>query len=211
MNSGQVAYDYMRSAICKAYLKPGSPVTEKWLGEHLKMSRTPIREALIRLESDGLITVINNRATVTTVSPVDIHEIFQLRLLLEPHAAAMCVRHVRKEDIMEIQELTKKSLEQKKQTYVEDIQDLHRIIIGATGNKRLTNIMNNLNNQIIRLLNALGDIPGRVMRSLEEHMQIIDAILAGDALMAGKHMQNHIESIMKDLLTADNFLYIFKE
>ena len=180
INNGQVAYDYIRKAIYKADLKPGSHVTEKWLGENLNMSRTPVREAMIRLESEGLITVINNRAIVTTVSPVDIHEIFQLRLLIEPYAAAMCVNRVKKEKIMEIRKFTKKLLEQKKQTYAEDIHDLHRLIIESTGNRRLINIMNNLNNQIIRLLNPSGYIPGRVIRSLDEHLQIIDAILASD-------------------------------
>jgi len=209
INNGQVAYDYLRNAINKADLKPGSPVTEKWLGENLNMSRTPVREAMIRLESEGLITVINNRAIVTAVSPVDIHEIFQLRLLLEPFAAAMCVNRVKKEKIMEIRKFTKKLLELQKQTYAEDIHDLHRIIIEATGNKRLINIMNNLNNQIIRLLNPSGYIPGRVMRSLGEHIQIIDAILAGDASMAEKQMRNHLESNMKDLMDAANFHYIF--
>jgi DNA-binding GntR family transcriptional regulator len=100
-------------------------------------------------------------------------------------------------------------LELHKQTYAEDIHDLHRIIIEATGNKRLINIMNNLNNQIIRLLNPSGYIPGRVMRSLGEHIQIIDAILAGDASMAEKQMRNHLESNMKDLMDAANFHYIF--
>jgi DNA-binding GntR family transcriptional regulator len=209
INNGQVAYDYIRNAIYKAVLKPGSHVTEKWLGENLKMSRTPVREAMIRLESEGLVTVINNRTIVTTVSPVDIHEIFQLRLLLEPYAAAMCVNHVKKEKVMEIRKFTKKMLEQKKQTYIEDIHDLHRLIIEATGNKRLINIMNNLNNQIIRLLNPAGYIPGRVIRSLEEHLQIIDAILAGNPSMAEKKMRYHIESNLNDLMDAANFHYIF--
>ena len=211
INSGQVAYDYLRNAIFNADLKPGSHVTEKWLGENLNISRTPVREAMIRLESEGLVTVINNRTMVTTVSPIDIHEIFQLRLLLEPYAAAMCVNQVKKEKVIEIRKFTKKMLEQKKQTYIEDIHDLHRIIIDATGNKRLINIMNNLTNQIVRLLNPSGYIPGRVIRSLAEHMQIIDAILAGDPVMAERKMRNHIESNMKDLMDAANYQYIFKE
>jgi DNA-binding GntR family transcriptional regulator len=210
INNAQVAYDYIRNAIYKADLKPGSHVTEKWLGENLDMSRTPVREAMIRLESEGLVTVINNRTIVTTISPVDIHEIFQLRLLLEPYATAMCVNRVKKEKIETIRKFTKKMLEQKKQTFAEDIHDLHRVIIEATENKRLINVMNNLNNQIMRLLNPFGYIPGRIIRSLEEHMQIIDAVMACNPEIAEKKMRNHIESNLNDLMNTANFHYIFK-
>ncbi len=210
-NNVKIAYDYIRNAIYKSDLKPGSPVTEKWLVDNLDMSRTPVREALIRLESEGLITVINNRAIVTTVSPVDIHEIFQLRLLLEPYAAAVCVNRIKKEDLLEIKKITKKLLEQKKQPYTENIHDLHHLIIEATGNRRLITIMNNLNNQIVRLLNPSEYIPGRVNRSLEEHLQIIDAILSGDPVMASNKMRYHIESNMHDLMDTANYHHIFKQ
>ncbi len=210
-NNGQVAYDYIRNAIFKSELKPGSPVTEKWIVDNLNMSRTPVREALIRLESEGLITVINNRAIVTTISPVDIYEIFQLRLLFEPFAASVCVKRIEKEKVKEIRKITVKLLEQKKQVYTNDIHDLHRLIIDSTGNKRLIGIMNKLDNQSIRLLNPAGYIPGRINRSLEEHIEIIDAILAENPAMAEKKMRNHIESNMGDLLAATNFQYIFKD
>jgi len=210
INSGQKAYEYMRDAICKGELKPGSPVTEKWLGENLSMSRTPVREAMIRLQSEGLITVINNRAIVTTVSPVDIYEIYQLRLLLEPHAAAICIDRVDKGKLKEIRDFTENLLANRNQTFSEDIHDLHSIIIDSTGNKRLIGIMRNLHYQIIRLLNATDEIPGRIPRSLEEHLQIVDAILAGDAVMAEQQMRCHLESNMKDTLDETNYHLIFK-
>ena len=209
-NNGLKAYEYLRDAICKGELKPSSPVTEKWLGENLSMSRTPVREAMIRLQSEGLITVINNRAIVTTVSPVDIYEIYQLRLLLEPHAAAICIDRVDKGKVKEIRDFTQDLVAKHKRTFSDDIHDLHNIIIDSTGNKRLISIMRNLHYQIIRLLNATESIPGRIPRSLDEHLQIIDAILAGDRVMAEKQMRCHLESNMKDTLDETNYHLVFK-
>ena len=210
-NNGQKAYEYMRDAICKGELKPGSPVTEKWLGENLSMSRTPVREAMIRLQSEGLITVINNRAIVTNVSPVDIYEIYQLRLLLEPHAAAICIDRVDMGKLKEVRSFTEGLVAKGRETFTEDIHDLHSIILDSTGNKRLIVIMKNLHYQIIRLLNATGGIPGRIPRSLDEHLLIIDAILSGDPALAEKQMRCHLESNMKDTLDAANYHLIFKE
>jgi DNA-binding GntR family transcriptional regulator len=209
-NNGLKAYEYLRDAICKGELKPGSPVTEKWLGENLSMSRTPVREAMIRLQSEGLITVINNRAIVTTVSPVDIYEIYQLRLLLEPHAAAICIDRVDKGKVKEIRDFTQDLVAKHKRTFSDDIHDLHNIIIDSTGNKRLISIMRNLHYQIIRLLNATESIPGRIPRSLDEHLQIIDAILAGDRVLAEQQMRCHLESNMKDTLDETNYHLVFK-
>lgn len=211
VNNVQIAYKYIRDAIFSGEIKPGSSVTEKWLGEYLNMSRTPVREAMIRLQYEGLLTVINNRATVTTISPVDIQEIFQLRLLLEPQAASICVHRIEKEKMMEIRRFTGGLLERKSQTYSSDIHDLHKVIIESTKNKRWITVSNYLQNQIIRLLNMSEHIPGRITRSLEEHLLIIDAIIAGDSLMAESHMRSHIESNMNDMLDAANFHFIFKE
>ena len=210
-NNAQIAYGYIRDAIFTGEIKPGSAVTEKWLGEHLQMSRTPVREAMIRLQYEGLITVINNRAIVTTISPVDIQEIFQLRLLIEPQAAAICVQRIEKEKMTEIRRFTEGLLKTKSQAYSSDIHDLHRVIIEATKNKRWITVSDYLRNQIIRLLTASENIPGRIARSLEEHLLIIDAIIAGDPLMAESRMRGHIESNMNDMLDTTNFHFIFKE
>lgn len=211
IHNSQVAYEYIRDAIIQGDVRPGASLTEKWLGEHLHMSRTPIREAMIRVQFEGLITFINNRAIVTNISPVDIHEIFQLRILLEPHAAAICARGTEKEIWIEIRQITEGLMKKKIQRFSTDIHDLHKIIIESTKNKRWITISNYLRNQIIRLLNASGKVPGRITRSLDEHLLIIDAIIAGDHLMAEKHMRSHIESNMNDMLDAVNFRFIFKE
>jgi DNA-binding GntR family transcriptional regulator len=210
-NNSQIAYEHIADAIFKGELKPGASIAEEWIGKHLNMSRTPVREAIIRLQADGLITVFNNRAMIIPITPVDMQEIFQLRLLLEPYAAAVCVDRIDREKVIELRRFTEELLQRKDPVFVINIHDLHNVIIETTKNKRLIAISKNLQGQVARLLNISGRIPGRITHSLEEHLVIIDAVLAGDRLMAEEHMRNHIQSNMNDMLDAGNFHFIFKE
>lgn len=210
-NNCQIAYEFIFNAICNGTFQPGSVVAENWLGEKLNMSRTPVREALIRLQSEGLISVINNRATVTTITPIDIEEIFQLRLRLEPFAAAICIDRINKEKVKAIRELSVERLKKGNITFSVDIYDLHNLIIESTRNKRLISIVKNLQSQVTRLLKMCGNIPGRLVRSIEEHLLIMDAILAGDHSMAEHHMKCHIKSNMDDMLNVSNYHYFFKD
>ena len=210
-NSNQIAYEFLTDAIFRGELKPGAPITEEWIGNHLNMSRTPVREAMIRLQADGLITMVNNRAMITPVTPVDIQEIFQLRLLLEPYAAALCIGMIDREKIVEIRKFTEELRHKEDLTFSINIHDLHNVIIESTRNRRLIAITRNLQGQVARLLNVSGRIPGRIKRSLEEHLDLIDAILAGDHSLAENRMRDHIQSNMNDMLDAGNFHFIFKD
>jgi DNA-binding GntR family transcriptional regulator len=210
-SSNQIVYEFITNAISRWELKPGASITEEWIGNQLNMSRTPVREAIIRLQIDGFITVVNNRAMITPISPVDIQEIFQLRLLLEPYAAAACIGMIDKGKLLEVQEFTKELYRKNDVAFSISVHDLHNLIIESTRNKRLIAIVKNLQGQITRLLNVSGRIPGRIAHSLEEHLTIIDAILAGDRLMAENGMRNHIQSNMDDMLDARNFHFIFKD
>jgi DNA-binding GntR family transcriptional regulator len=209
-NSNQIVYEFITDAISQGELKPGASITEEWIGSQLNMSRTPVREAIIRLQADGFITVVNNRAMITPITPVDIQEIFQLRLLLEPYAAAACIGMIDRGKVLEIQKFTKELYRKNNVTFSINIHDLHNLIIESTRNKRLIAIVKNLQGQVTRLLNVSGRIPGRITHSLQEHLVIIDAILAGDRLSAEQSMRNHIQSNMNDMLDAGNFHFIFK-
>lgn len=209
--NNQIAYEFLTDAIFRGELKPGASITEEWIGNHLNMSRTPVREAIIRLQADGLITVVNNRAMITSVTPVDIQEIFQLRLLLEPYAAGVCIGMIDREKVIEIRRFTEELQHKEDLTFSINIHDLHSVIIEATRNRRLIAFTRNLQGQVTRLLNVSGYIPGRIARSLEEHLGIIDAILGGDRSVAENQMRNHIQSNMNDMLDASNFRFIFKE
>ncbi len=245
-NSKKDAYRFIRNAILNGELEPGDPITEEWLSINLKISRTPIREALVRLQSEGLIVLENNRRTVTSISPVDILEIFEIRLLLEPYAARTCIGVINKDEVERIRDYTCHLLGDSRKyifdsdknrdfySFVENISSdirnaaqgllkedsitpsvhihkIHELIISATQNQRLITITNNLQAQIGLLLKVAERIPGRVTQSMEEHLQLIDAILANDHIEAEEAMKRHIQSNKDDMLNVSNFKFIFKK
>jgi DNA-binding GntR family transcriptional regulator len=215
----EIAYNIIRDQIINGHLKPGQPITEERLSRDLKMSRTPVREALIRLQFEDLVRIIDNKgATIMEITPVDIAEIFQLRLLVEPYAAKTCVEFIDKEKL----EKMKRHLENIAPsdfsnttpgdlgTSLYDVHDLHHLIIRSTGNRRLTKWLSTLQSQILWTLNLERKIPGRIERSIAEHMNIINALLEGNGIRAAKYMREHLESNMADLLAVENYKYLFK-
>lgn len=242
-NQTKIAYDFIRNAIFGGDLKPGTTIPEEWLGSHLNISRTPVREALIRLQADGLISVVNNRASVTPITPVDIQEIYELRLLLEPYAARVCIGLIDKGEVRRVRDYTRRLLDEtagggtgqsrhspalteaegpdspdtggapgkRNDDRGRHVHDIHELIVGSTRNKRLFTITRILQGQINLLLNAAERIPGRIVQSMEEHLRLIDAILADDPAKAEEHMRTHIRTNMNDMLNPANFRFIFKE
>ena len=211
VKNSQVAYDFILNAIFKGELRAGAAVTEEWLGGHLKMSRTPVREALIRLQADGILTDANNRTTVTTITPVDIKEIFDLRLLLEPYAASLCIGLIDKDLVLKIRKHTETLLEKQEEDRSGAPYEIHELILESTRNRRLITITKNLQSQIRRVITLGWHIPGLHRRSLEEHVPILDAILKGDRAMAETHMRQHLRSVMSDMLDQEKYHFIFRE
>lgn len=244
-SSGKInAYEFIRNAIFHGDLKPGTTITEEWLSKHLKISRTPVREALINLQADGLIIVANKRTIVAPITPVDIQEIYELRLLLEPYAARVCIGVIDKNEVRKIQDYTRQVLNRSESespdmprdihTLIEEksldirnaayglvkpgnhveggmhIHDIHGLIIDSTRNQRLVKITGRLHAQINLLLNAAERIPGRVVQSMQEHLNLIEAILADDPIKAEECMRIHIQTNMDDMLNPANFRFIFK-
>ena len=215
-----IAYKKIRDKIINGQLRPGQSITEEWLGKTLNMSRTPVREALIRLQADDLIRIINNKgAMVAEITPRDIAEIFQLRILIEPYATKICKEFIDHDELEKLERRLKTLLQSElSQTALEEmgtalyeVHDLHGLIIQSSGNRRLIKLVNSLQNQILLTLNLERRIPGRIEKSLQEHLKIIQALLDGDGDQAEKSMREHLESNMADLLDVDNYKYLFKE
>jgi len=199
-------YERLRDEIIQGVIHPEQDLTEEWLTEHLNVSRTPIREALIRLQEDGLVTLIKNKGAFRTPFGInDIIDIFNLRILLEGFAARTCVDlidlrkvqaiHDQLESLAKIQD----AIEEKAKVGT----DLHALIIESAQNPRLTKITKTLQAQIMWVRFQAERI-GRVNKSLQEHLKITKALLAQDRIQAEKSMKWHLETVMKDLLNPKN-------
>ena len=207
----EIAYNIIRDQIINGHLKPGQPITEERLGKDLDMSRTPVREALIRLQFEDLVRIIDNKgATIMEITPVYISEIFQLRVLVEPYAAKTCVEFVEKEKLKKMKRQLESIAPSDLGISLYEVHDLHHLIIQSAGNRRLTKWLSALQSQILWTLNLERKIPGRIERSIGEHLNIINALLEGNGNLAEKRMREHLESNMADLLAVENYKYLFK-
>ena len=210
MKSEEV-YQSIRERIIAGVYAPGEGITEDALGRALKTSRTPIRAALIRLQSEGLVNIIKNKGTfVRRITPVDLAEIFQLRMILEGAAARYCTDLIDETKIGTI----KAQLEKCHKKGVEDTRkvqlglDVHALIIEYTGNQRLKEVLDQLTAQILWVINIAARIPGRVEKSLDQHFAIADALCARNGKLAEKKMVEHLQSSMEDMLDVQNYKFV---
>ena len=193
----------IQSAIMEGVLEPGQSVTENWLCEYLKVSRTPVREALIRLESAGLVKIVKNKgAFIREITPMDISEIFELRILLESHATRVCVDFIAQDDLQSLAEQFDQIAQQETSDPDKTLlgYKLHETIIESTGNRRLKALVGMLTTQIVWVRSFATMVPGRVDRSFQEHLEVMEALRAKDGHRAGKSMEAHLTRTRDDLL-----------
>ena len=181
----EVAYDTLRAAILDGTLAPGEKLQDAQLGEWLKLSRTPIREALARLEDDGLVETYPQR--FTRVAPLDrdqARDAFQLVAAIEGLAARLAVPHVTNATI---QRLKAANRDFKAALTAPDVDAamatddaFHGILVELSGNREIPRTLARLLPRLRRLERLqFSSLPGR--RSVKQHKRIITAAASGDA------------------------------
>lgn len=202
------AYNYIAQEIFNGNLNANTPLSEIELTSNLKSSRTPVREALVALEQDGLITRIRNRGWfVVEISTRDIEEIFELRILMETHALKTAYKIVPSEEWKDLKERIE-SLNEKSspEEYFVTDRDLHNRIIRYCGNKRLVDFIRQLNMQIEHLRVISSQKPERLKISRLEHLEIIEAIEKQDLKEALTLLTGHIEHVRDSVLEVKRFM-----
>ncbi len=150
-----VVFQTLRQAILRGELKPGERLMEIHLAQKLGVSRTPVREAIRKLELDGLVLMIPRKgAVVAEITATDLEDVLEVRLALEELAVRNACRKITEEQLAE---LKKRSEEFSKTLYGDDVSAcaqadmaFHDAIYEATGNRRLVQILNNLREQMYR-------------------------------------------------------------
>ncbi len=199
--------DTLRQAFFDGLIKGGQPLTEEALCRMFNVSRTPVREALIRLEHEGLVTIVKNKgAFAREITPTDVIEIFQLRLLLEGYAAKACIgsinmdhlRHIR-DQLAEMQPVP--GMDERKNNVG---HLLHMLIKDSSPNTRFKNLVTGLYTQFTRVRDLARLIPGRTEKTLVQHLAIADQVLAGNGDGAEEAMRQHLDSTLTDLINPAN-------
>jgi GntR family transcriptional regulator, rspAB operon transcriptional repressor len=200
-------YEEVRQAIIDLRLQPGEPLREATIAEQLGVSKTPVREALTRLEQEGLVETTSFKgAVVSAYSPEDLQEIYELRELLEGAAARAAAESASPVELERLVSLVTNSRELRAQGDVAGLAgllgDFDTAIYEQVTNQRIRALIENLQAHLARIGKLTEEIPGRVEASVEEHALIVDAIAAHDPGEAERLMRIHIRSVLNDQLGA---------
>lgn len=209
------AYNSIQELIFSMEIRPGQSITEHALSEQLGIGRTPVREALARLESEGLIYSNKGRKTVHTLTIEEIKEIFDVKMALESAIAARAAERGTPADkekltsiMKEMRELSKKRSEneEQRQTYLDEWiridYALHEVIFKMAGNSKAEKIIRNLNVQWHRTRISVYAIEGRVLRSAREHQEVVNFIVKGNPGKAEASMKKHLATLKVEIENA---------
>lgn len=207
LNSGTTlterVYSTIKDAILDLKLPPGSPLVEDELARQLGTSKTPVRDALLALERDGLVTKIPYKGThVAELSLQDAREIFELRAVLEGLAARLAARSFSPRELDEAEKLLDAADEARERgdfaTASSCGAQFHRSINLHADNKRLIPLLDKLEEQLRRLRRMSDLLTGRLAKSGLEHRKILAALRTGDPPRVEQAMREHLESVLND-------------
>jgi len=189
----QVAHR-IREAIRTGQLSPGARLKENRLSEQLGVSRIPIREALSRLEAEGLVKREPYRgAVVVSLTPEEVTEFYMLQSLVEGHAAKLATPRLSREDVAILRHLIHQIKQHVATGRHEELPPLHRqfhsTIYSRCGSAKLISWIEDLYSRLPRNLSPTV----RFTEPVEEYTRIVDAMEAGDAELAGRLMSEHIQ------------------
>ena len=200
-------YEELKSAIVDLRLAPGDPLREAALAEQLGVSKTPIREALTRLEQEGLVETTSFKgAVVTGYSRQDLIEIYELRELLENAAARAAAESMSDSDRVRLRSICQESRKLRKGSDPAGLAALisafDDVLFDQVRNGRIRALIENLRAHLTRIGHLTAEIPGRIDASVDEHEKILEAITARDPELAERQMSAHIRSVRDDQLRA---------
>jgi DNA-binding GntR family transcriptional regulator len=195
----ELVFESLREAIISGMLRPSERLMEIQLAEEMGVSRTPVREAIRKLELEGLVVMIPRKgAYVAGMSIKDIADVFEIRGALEGLAAELASERATDEELEVMERYLVKISEEIENgdlsKVVETDTDFHTLIYEASRNARLSQIINNLREQIQRFRTTSLSFPGRMKVALEEHRKIVEALSSRDGELARKLAQEHIEN-----------------
>ena len=203
MSQGEAAYNRLYEAIRAGDFRPGDRLREIDVAERLALSRTPVREALRKLESDG---IVEHRprlgAVIRTLAPSEVVELYEMRLVLERTAAQMAAKHANAAEIDLLNDINDQiaALGDVTQQAAALNQDFHHRIYLASRNRFLLASARGLNNALMLLGPTTLDDEARIKTVSAQHAQIIEAIRASDQTAAGDAAEAHLQTSLRHRL-----------
>jgi len=203
-------YLQLRDDIVNGILPPGAVLREAELAARFGVSKTPLRDALVRLQKDGFVEIPPYRsAVVVGYSRTDLQEIYELRELLEGACARQAASSIGADALAELARIVRASAECLADGQVipgteDDLAELldqfDLVMYAQSRNRRIDEMVGNIRGHIKRIGRLTTGIPGRLAKSVPEHQAIYEAIVQRDGTAAEALMRRHILSVMADQL-----------
>lgn len=199
-----VVFNTLRRAILRGELKPGERLMEIQLANKLGVSRTPIREAIRKLELEGLVIMIPRKgAEVAEITEKSLRDVLEVRCALEELAVQLACDRIQKEELRELHEAAERFRDILGSDDITQIaqadEAFHDVIFIATGNERLIQLLNNLREQMYRYRIEYLKKKDCYPQLLAEHQTIIEAIEGHDKEKATEitniHINNQVNTV----------------
>jgi DNA-binding GntR family transcriptional regulator len=206
----EIVYEELRDLILKGEIKPGTRMMEIELAEDMGVSRTPIREAIRKLEKEGLVTIEPRRgAYVSDVSVKDMVDILEVRSTLEGLAAYLASKRMTRPEQLELLETSQRFNEALKAgdmaLMIKCDTKFHHLMFEASRNKHLIQMVEALQELVLRFRYIYYKDFKRAEEMPVEHMRIYEAIASGEAELARTSAYNHIDQLKEMILRDDIF------
>ena len=211
MTYADQAYQGILRRIQTGELRQGDRLTEDRIAEGLGMSRTPVREALNRLVSRGLVEVsLGSTLAIRRLERAQVIELYEMRQILEGAAARLAAKHASKAEIYSLENLLERTRpENGKIAFSPDAMarlntEFHDGILQASHNRYLQDQSEQLRESLWLLAGTTFSVKGRSKAAYGEHALILQAIAAGDESVAEEVARQHIERSLEARLTMDS-------
>lgn len=200
-----VVFNTLRQAIITGEFAPGERLMEISLANRLGVSRTPVREAIRKLELEGLVIMIPRKgAQVARITEKNLRDVIEIRTVLEEFAAVLACERIDQADLHDLRQAHEDFIRSVENGDILDIVDkdetFHDTIFRATNNDRLISIINNLREQFYRYrMEYVKDIRQR-SNLVEEHRELLDAISSRDSIKAKELMKTHLLNQQQEVI-----------
>jgi len=198
------AYQAIKAEILSNRLRPGEPLPIDRFVRDLELSRTPLREAVQRLEKEGFVEIRPRIGTfVSYLNLSEIQEMYQVRQALEGFAASLAAERLAPGDLAEVERALRRHPLEGEIDYKamsEDGQRLHRLILEECGNETLAKMLRSLQDHFTRFRLLSLEIPEKILSSHREHLAILEALRERDGPRAEARVREHFENASRYLV-----------
>lgn len=193
-------YVALRQAILEREFDPGEPLTEAELSRRFRVSRTPVREALAKLERDHLVRVVPKKgAFVRTLSHDEIRDLYEVREALEALAVRLAAPRLSREELEDFEARFRDVRARGPRAGYTEVRPLgeefHRLLVKRAENSALTQVLEQVREQVRPVWTMSIAAPRRVQALIREHLAILDALKRGDTRRAERLMTLHVRRV----------------